>query len=229
MGLFRSALPCLLLSFFCLFPSPGRARAIFQEKQVLSPDKTVDLLVWRTDTAVMADTAGPVGDPGWECGAVDGPLRLSSCVVRPYARSPGAREQYLFWAFLNLVPASQAEDLSPQFPEQAAFFDGLRRPLLALKQKGDSCHYLIVFRDAYAPLAAGKVACPDLGSALRAVDEDLAGRASLVPREPGTAAKKVFKRGEISLDLPNSLDFGLEASAALAFGWTGDHTEGEGP
>lgn len=216
-----------LLVFFMLAAAarPAGARTVFAEKQVLPRDNIVDVNLW------LVDTASSPQDPAWSCdSAASGPFRLSTCSVRPYARASGPRDEYLYWAFLNLAPASERGDLAPRSPGQEAFFESLERPLLAMKRRGDSCTYLVLFRDSYAPLAAGRVACPDLGGALLAVDADLAGRRNLFPKPRGDKGnKKVIASYALSWDVPQDYDMGVEASASLTLGMSADHTEGEGP
>lgn len=212
-------------SVLLLAAAPSRSEVYFAAREVLTADHTVDLMVWRFDST---------GTGSWDCGpsaSPGNPFRLSSCLVRPYARGSGQRDGYLYWAFLNLSPHSQRGDLSPRDPDFNAFFDGLQKPFLALKQRGDSCTYLVSYHNSYAPLAAGRVACPDLARGLAAVDADLAGRPYLVPTDEPTdpSEKRVLRAGEFSRDRPRGFDVGLEAGAALAFGISTDHTEGDGP
>ncbi|MDB5105718.1 MAG: hypothetical protein JWP91_3407 [Fibrobacteres bacterium] len=224
MGLFRSALAVACLFLFGISASPAPASVIFTEKQVLTRDKTLDVTVWRPDSAFDA------ADTAWSCGKAYGTLNVSSCLVRPYVRTSNVRDQYLYWAFLNLSGGTERADLTPQVEEQEAFFEGLQKPLLALKQKGGTCQYLIAYHDGYAPLAAGTVLCPDLATALRGVEEDMAGHASMVPsRDKAPGSKHVMHRGEFSTDVPNAIDWGLEAAPALAIGWSSDHTDSAGP
>jgi hypothetical protein len=216
-----------ILGFFSLAfaVAPAEARTVFAEKQVLTRDKIVEVNLWLVDT-----TSSPQ-DRAWRCdSAAAEPFRMSACSVRPYARASGPRDEYLYWAFLNLAPASERGDLAPRSSDQEAFFDGLDHPLLAMKRRGDSCTYLVLFRDSYAPLAAGRVACADLDGALRAVDLDLAGRQNLFPKlRSDRGNKRVIASYALSWDFPRDYDVGMEASASLAFGMSADHTEGEGP
>lgn len=218
-----------IISVFCVsglgFSAlPAGAGIIFAEKRVLPYDKTVDVTVW------LADTASNPSDSAWICGSEAGSLKLASCQVRPYVRTSGNRDQYLYWAFLNLSEGSERGDLAPQLDEYQSFFDALQKPLLALKQKGGSCQYLLSFRDSYAPLAAGTVACPDLATALKGVDADLSAKPPLIARTgPDPIGKKVLRRGEFAVGSARAIDWGLEFVPALAFGWSSDETDGEGP
>jgi len=201
-----------VLFYSVSFFTAAHASPYFQDRQVLTSDKSADLIVWRVDSTTSAS------DPKWACARADsGFFRFSSCSLRGYERGTTSRDQYLYWAFLNIAPRSDRADLAPRDFGEESFFRGLHRPLLAMKQRNDSCLYLILFRDQLAPLAGGKVSCPDLRSGFEAVGRDLEGRTSLIPQHAESGAgEKIYRKGTVSTDAPHALDVELEGSVALA-------------
>ncbi len=217
---FYSALYFLLVLFGFLAPSDSMANSIFMKARVLPENKTVDLMVWRTDTL------SPNSDSSWNCKKIDAPIYPASCLIRPYSPDSSDQDGYLYWAFLNLYSGSKPNDLSTHKPEQETFFDHLKKPLIVLKQRGDSCAYLILFRNSYAPLAAGKVQCPDLSTSLKQIDIDLAHQKFLSQKDENdtTRAKKVYHSGEVVSHSPNCIDLGIEASVGVYAGMSNDES-----
>ncbi len=214
-------LGCIVLA---LAATQAHAKLWLTQKQVLPADGIYDLVVWHADTSDGSAKR-------WACDSLQGEdLQPATCQSHPYAKpTAGARDEYIYSAFLNAAPDARRAELSAKGPAQEAAFDSLSSPVLAIKERGDSCVYLVIFRDSYAPLALGRIACADTRSALREVSRDLAGRKKMVPRPGRSAAAKRAGGGDELSDLTTDrLDYGLEASAGAAIGMSDDKTENEG-
>lgn len=202
----------------------AQAKTWFAQPQVLGPDKAYDLFLWRTDNA-------PDAEARWACdGAAGSAFPPVACASAPYASVNGPREAYLDYAFYKAGPSTPRSGLATTLLEQREALAALERPLIAVKQRGDSCAWIALYREENAPSAAGKVACADLRGALAGIGADLEGRFNLVPKPRQAASGKrplpAYAYGRESM--PDRLDYGFEATAGIAIGMSGDETENAG-
>lgn len=228
---------CLLLGAVC---GGAQARAFFSDRQVLPEDHSLDVLVWLdpSDSAFTAfarpDSVGAwpeslqvAPSPGTSaCAFQDPSWQFPACQVSaPRRGSP--RDEYLYWAFLNLSSASSRRDLAARTHHEPVF-DSLQRPLLAFRKRQDSCFYLVLGPDSYAPLAGGILACPDLSTAFSGVISDHSRRMNL-RSAPSSARLDKTVPPVYGRDRTHALDLGIETTAALPIMLSGDAEEQQGP
>jgi hypothetical protein len=198
--------------FAVIWVWPGRALAepFFRAKQALPPGHDVDVMVWKFDSTAA--------DSLWDCARADsGSIKPVACTVQDYGHPRTKAEKYLYGAFLNLNAGVDRADLGARDEDDESAFSAWKRPLLALKMRRDTCLYLVVQNDELAPLAGGRVPCPDLSQAFKGVAADMRGRDHFIARPQGEAAPKKIRREWTFLhDPPHTLDFGLEAAVAAA-------------
>lgn len=238
-SVFRFLVPALAV--LPLLDRGPQAGLYFADSKVLPGNRAVDIKVWlphgtalpRPETlpsdSLPAYGDSPAADP-WSCAPGNHPFRPASCQVSTYRRDGLALHEYLYRSFLNLEERTRKGDLAAEAADHRSALDALVRPVIALKVRKDSCLYLIVHNQSYAPAASGRVSCRDLSQALAAIDGDLAGRGVLdegMQRKP--SEKVVLSPGRYVFHAPQVLDLGFTLTGTVPLPIPTDTEESAGP
>lgn len=198
------------------------AKIYFAEEQILPSDVRVDFVLWMPMVAPVASAGGDsVRSEPWDCASVQTGLKFSTCRILEINRPATDLDHHLSWALLNLSASSYRGELTAR-PDHRPDIDNLAIPVVAMRKRADSCTYVVVSRESYAPLAGGKTACRDFSEALAGFEGDLSGRFNRVRKEVRKEDKVVRTPYSLDRNRPHTLDLGLEISIAGPIMLSGD-------